>query len=255
MRIMKNKILGVTILEILLVLVIGAVILTLATQQYLSYKRDADIAMVKNNKDILFLAMYRYFMANCAKEGGAFNPKNNTISNTVVVPVSTLKSEGYLQSPLTYSPLVDYETTESSDPSDAYIVQFNLIYPYPERIYKTIGQDGLVVDAPIGNIVLWKAQVAVPLLNVDDADVMQQLLGSTCLSTATSQGVLPCSDETTTSGNYAVWDQLPSTGAHSILSSTIAGVRQFKLMYTTHPELVLVESPDLRREQFFICNG
>ena len=121
---------GVTLIEVMLVLVIGAVILLLSLDQYFVFRRDADVQQLKYNVDTLFQALSEYVQANCANT----NPNNPTISNsplnprttqgTAILSVSQLITAGYLKQSLPQSPLINY--ANSADGS-GYYVQLNEI--------------------------------------------------------------------------------------------------------------------------------
>lgn len=75
---------GMTLIEIMLVLVMAGLIIIMGIRQYFSFREDANVTLVKSNTDALFAAMGLYFQRNCAGSNGTLSPYNsaNTSSPT-----------------------------------------------------------------------------------------------------------------------------------------------------------------------------
>jgi prepilin-type N-terminal cleavage/methylation domain-containing protein len=242
---------GVTLLEVLLVIAIGAAILLLSLNQYFVYRRDADVRQVQYNVNTLFQALGQYFRANCSVAG---NPLNQVSSSTgyVGVTLAALKQQGFLPQNLPVSPLLSY----TAPTTEGYVLQFNQVTsPYPQRTVTM--SDG--TTKPIGTLVLWQAQVAVNLKDPATASQYQQLLAADCLShtfvSGSSNLVMPCS--AVAGGTVAVWGRMPSSpGAegNSTYWPTMPTVKQFTQMYTTDEILVLTDQTQTAN-QYFVCNN
>ena len=68
----KSQAAGITIFEVLLVLVIASLFIVMGLKQYQSYKFDANINQLEYNIDQLFGAMAGYYRANC---DGSITPR------------------------------------------------------------------------------------------------------------------------------------------------------------------------------------
>jgi len=260
---MKNKQqqAGLGLVELFLVLIVGAGILFYSIQQYLSYKRDADVMQVRYNVDTLFQAMSRYFRANCNISISPHpHPDTEFLSadypqKFLPVTMADLQSKGYLTENLPLSPLIDYTTA-----AQGYVMQFNQISPLPPREI-TLSAPG-TPQASIGQIILWQAQVSVLLNNPKTAIQYQQLLQANCLSVATAAGaniiVTPCSGGVPpTQQAFAVFERQPSLSSETANSSywlTNPVVKQFTQMYTTDPILVLTDGTQ-SATQYYVCGS
>lgn len=232
---------GVTLIEIILVIVIGAAIIILGMRQYQSFRIDADVQQLKYNVDMIFQAMADYYQANC--KGGTLDPTSPFFAGTNPVPIdiTTLRNQAFLTANLLLSPII-----ESTGPGGGYILQFNRVTPDPDRMIGSI---------PIGKIVLWKAQVAAQF--TDDAKALRyrNLLAAECTSALTGNAVSPCTSGS--AGNYVVWERLPSfavpaSGSGYGLSN--ARLKQFNQMYTTYPILYLT-SGFKTSSQYYLCGS
>jgi len=147
---MKER--GFTIIEILLVTVIGGMIILMGIRQYYSYRFDADVTVIKYNVDALFAAMSSYFQANCSGSGTLsptnitpFPPPNglagarNLNINTDLVPVY-LSAANIMHSPIVKEGAVAPPPTQLA----AYQVSF---WPYIVQGIKMI-QSGYAPSGP-----------------------------------------------------------------------------------------------------------
>lgn len=252
--ILKRKISGVTLIESMLVLVIGAFILMMALQLFQSYRREVEVTQLKANVDAIFQAMQRYFLANCADKDKPFSSEYPDNNGWYSITLDNLITEGYLTTKIPISPLLDYTDPNSPNNESVYVLQYNQVQPLPERTVETV-----FGTKKVGKIVIWKPQVAVLLKNQDTLEQYKSSLLATCLSGSGPGGtVAPCSQGTT--GSFAVFERMPSAGPsvvgyQSTYWPTMPVIAQFKQMYTTWPILVLVEMPALADKQYFVCNG
>lgn len=255
---------GVTLVEVILVLVISMAILYFSIQQYLIYKRATDVYLLKRNINILFQAAAKYYKANCAIPNPYGIPNILSVANLpsatyYSVSYDTLVSEGYLSEPLSPSPFVQ----PGSDAPEGYLIQFNLAkQPNGNLIPRTVATPSGA--QPVGNILFWRIQISAYLSDVAPATALQNELGADCLSSQTTDwlghiAVAPCS--LSTQGQYAVWERLPNfaegnPAANSLFWQTMPTVMQFKQMYTTYPMSVLLAPfSGVANKQVYVCGG
>lgn len=246
---------GVTLIEILLVLTIAAIIYIIGFQQYASFRNYQYAAQAKINVDTLFQAAANYYRANCiqyvdnsgttVKQGTLDPDAMSSILNQFPLNINNdLSQPGFLSKwPFVANPLV-------STDADNYVVQFNLTtQPRKQSL-----SDG--TSQTIGTLYLWKIQVSMMLSTqaAKNPTTYLQLLGADCLSTFDGTVVTPCTSSS--SGNYLVWERLPSFSAPN--SSTplwlmAPTVNQFNQQYNTYPMKILTNGTI--GNQNFLCNS
>ena len=193
---------GVTMIEAMLVLVIGSMLLVLSITQYQTYKKDSDLRMVLYNIDALALAAASYYHANCGNQSsgggimipGTLSPKHSPpptpnsgfpldINNDLVV-------NGYLKNPLAFTPIVN-----SASPDKGYSVQLNNIST-PRTIMTCTGTGCTPQPVQIGTTFDWRIQIGVNFLDPKLASAAQSYLQAACLSTANinTNSVVSCAD-------------------------------------------------------------
>lgn len=197
---------GVTILEVMLVIVIGASLLLLSLNQYQTFTFDNNVRKVQQNVNLIFLAASNYYRKECygtSKPGapdmmqmvpGTLNPKHDPApSNPFPISLkSDLFDTGMLQ-PLAINPIVD------DDDGNGYIVQFNQ-YQAPREVClraqdtskpATI-DDNCAEKVSVGTIIGWRIQVAVKLRKTEIAEQLKSYLSADCLSTFNGTTVIAC---------------------------------------------------------------
>lgn len=254
----KSHIEGVTIFEIMLVLVIMAGILYFSISQYLLFRRDADIRIVQSNVDMLYDSMVKYFYANCDDPTVDRVLYSYYPQQYYPLRLNTLINSQYLILPpnqlMPFSPIVNVKGKDQG-----YMLQFNQFVnktPPPVLPQRTIqvSPDGTTVNA--GSIILWQIQVAVELQDKTNAKLYKNLLGADCLSNASGNYVIPCEDAPANADQYAVWMRLPGLGSSEANSSywqTKPLLRQFNQMYGTDPILSLTYETSLTQTQYYRC--
>lgn len=243
---------GMTIMEVLLALVIMALIMYMALHQYLTYRRGTDIILLQENVDDIFLAMGKYFRANCGNQiwsSGKLDPGVTTPS----VAVTLTDLVGYLAQPIPSNPLVAKSTS-------AYVMQFNKM-PAAAWDSRQVNIDS-THQMPVGKVVVWQAQVAVQLADSKTAGGYQLWLGGDCLSQLSGSIVTPCTGVAVPKSNYVVWSRLPSNSdpkANSSLWATMPAVKEFTQMYTTMDTVLLLTDQDPTNsqmsKQFYLCGS
>jgi len=258
---------GMTLIEAMLVIAVGAFIIYLSIQQYQQYKHDGDIIQVKANVDTIFQAMTGYYRTNCYGQtgsgqtlisgSGSLSPSASPTNPFPINIATLLQKTGYLTTQMPFSPIVD-----ATGPGlNGYVAQYNQA-PSGTRYVCMAGNNttgpfdpNCTSKTPVGTIVVWKAQVAVLLKDTSQANVYLKLLDGDCLSSYSGGVVTPCSSSGNT-GNYVVWERLPSSNSNpSAISDyweTIPLVHQFTQMYTTNPILSLTNG-SATGSQYYLC--
>lgn len=261
---MKARNSGMTILEVLLVLMIGASIIMLSLRQYASYRRDADAVRVLANVNAIFQAMSAYYRTNCYGTvdsnqkliPGTLNPAKYYPSTTPINKTLDIQTElidtGFL--PLTKFPLNPLVNSAGAG-MNGYVAQFNRVEPPTDR---TICSSNTTPCPPaniipVGKVIVWRAQVAVELKNPATARQFFNILAGDCRSTS---GTTECKDSTNT-GNFVIWERVPTSSNTKTLSSywvTMPTVTQFTQMYTTNPMSSLTNG-SATDTQYYVCGN
>ena len=115
----RRRMLGVSLMELIIVLALISGIMMLAFRQYESMKRDSDANQLLYNVDQIFQAAADYYQANCRRQinpstgltvgtAGTLDPDYTPApTNPYPVSVTSLRSGGYLTATLPPNPLVD----------------------------------------------------------------------------------------------------------------------------------------------------
>lgn len=273
---------GVTVLEVLLVIVVGAAIIYMGARQYLVYRLDADVQETKNTVDMLFQGMGRFITANCSgtydgtkTAPSQFNPNyvGPVMPNTVVSIKTDLIDGGYLEK---YQPINSIVAHPTSNWYSGYVIQFNkqTVDRYvcikssgTSGAYGVSGADNCALPKKMGTIVAWMPQVAVLINNPAKSADYLHLLGGDCLSSPSGTGAItPCVPGSIGSGTYVVFERNPLFAGglknNSPTWSLNPLVRQFKDMYTSYQVNYLIDSGGAAAtggggtgKQYFICGG
>lgn len=270
MRFKKKGQQGITLLEVILVLVVGAGILYLSVSQYQNFRRQTDLQQVQNTVDTLFAALYKYFQAHCADQSGGVGGSLGrfSVAQTLGINVNTLINEGFISaSDIRLNPFV---LTGGVAPY-GYVVQFNqkqqsapsgYSFALPLR-QQTLQPSVGGGQKPVGYMVVWQAQVAAQLNTANaTADGLMLSLHADCLSSSsTSWGqniVLSC--DNAAGNNFAVWQRSPSFGTESGASGMWgkrANTILFLQQYTTNPILNLTDPSQIGQvnNQYYVCGS
>jgi type II secretory pathway pseudopilin PulG len=275
----KKTEVGITLIEIMLVLVIAASLLYMGMQQYYSYKRDADVYQVRANVNAIFHGAAKFYRAQCY---GSIDPNTRKLisgtgllnlsatpppTNPYILNIATdLIATGYLPpNTIVLSPLVD-----SSVGTDGYVVQFNE-YTQPVNACQTgtgawgpTPAMGCTTNARVGTLVIWKTQIAVQLQDATTAAQYLALLDGDCLSSLESSttgttAVTPCANNPVP-GNFVVWERLPSASNITLESISptwisVPTAQRFTSMYQTADTTYLMSVSHSPEVQYFYCGG
>lgn len=257
---MKKQTNGITLIEMLLVMVIAMSFIVLAIRQYQIWRHDADIRQLQYNVSTLFQAMNGFYKANCAPAEGKLNP-NQEASPPVVVNVAD-DLQDYMTAPLPVSPLVN-----NAD-NNGYILQFNQYTQDRNACVEPNGKD-CDKEQKIGEVVVWMSQVAVKLApsisnNATAAQAYLHLLNGDCLSKMDGNKVEPCPSEGGLAPiigpgeAYVVWQRAPSFTTSENKSSywvTNPTLNQFTQQYRTYSDAYILNTKGSTptKKQYFYC--
>lgn len=280
-----KKQLGMTLLEIMLVLAVGAMFIIIGLQQYSQWSEQSSADQLKYNVDSLFQAMAYFYKANCADsydqngnpvaKSGALSPSSFAAAslafpptNPFPVTVSTLETNGYLKQWQPVNPLVNTSST-----AIPYIVQFN---PITENynVYAcwnfnpgmTTSHQKCTIPQPIptsasapygANVVLWSIQVAVLIQDTANINTYKNQLIADCISTTSGNTIIPCGQTGSGTGAYLVWTRMPSFANPTIATSAnqaAQNLKAFQLQYT-HDPMYELNNVTYAGQQYYLCGG
>lgn len=201
MRSGKKNMIGVSLIEVILALVIATAIMMMGFKLYQTLNTDTAARRVVYNAEQIMQAAAYYYYRNCENmqnipnsNTATLDPSNypsNNPPNPYTLTIANLVSGGFLETAPAGNPLVN-----SSGPNRGYLVQFNMVSPPPVRYFCTTqGCD------PIGYNVIWRVQVSVLINNVNKATNYLGMTGADCLTSmnGNNNSVEPC----LTAANYA----------------------------------------------------
>jgi type II secretory pathway pseudopilin PulG len=254
MTLSRHAIKGVSLLELLLVLVIASGILYFSIQQYFIYKQDSEVRQLQANVDLLFQGLGSYFRAYCKEEPFSrfYGPQHLRVTMNELQP--------YLNGKIKPNVLVDNRLPVNQE----YILQFNQFQTQdaaPPPLVENLPYRSVMVapdkSVPVGYITVWQAQVAVKLRDRATAPQYQAWLGADCVSSLGGTFVTPCAANPR-QGAYAVFTRqpsLPSTQANSTYWPSMPVAAQFTQMYEAPSILLLLIDPSLAQQQYYVCGS
>ena len=273
----KKLIQGITLIEVLLVMAIGAMILALGIQQYQLYKKDSEMEETKYNINTLFQAMARYYWANC-NPPYSYNYTQSPCSMTnrsalVVCPATPtsnidpvpinittdLIDTGFLKlSDLTLQTIVDQKNQNDEDylATNGYMLQFNFFKKTDGTIPNRQFCKNVNTCVTVAMIILWEMQIGVKLTLAasDNAANYANLLGAKCISDYGDQ----CADfppapppnpgdpPAPPTPKYLIFSRYPVEAgqqAQSVFWPTNSIVREFKQQYEQQSDWYLATNP------------
>lgn len=231
----RAKQIGVTLLEVMLVLAIGASLLVFAISQYKQFKDQQDVRQLQLNLDKLFSALSHYYQAYCGKDLLLDPTRSSPVSSPYAVSAASLVTDGFL--PENWNaiavPFVD-----------SYVLQLNLKTATKQNVYACWNFGSLSCNLPSAtatttppvlpgsaSVYIWTIQVGVVLNSDADPTAYKNLLGANCLSTSSGSIVTPCT--TSSTGTVLVFERIPSaTISSSNLWMLMPQLKQFNMQYT-----------------------
>ncbi|HTM63883.1 MAG TPA: hypothetical protein VL360_05220 [Gammaproteobacteria bacterium] len=272
MIVIRDSMAGVTLLEVMLVLVIGSAILAVGMNQYQAMRRDSDVNAAMYNVDQIFQAAADFYQANCRIQispatgqvngTGKLDPRYIASDGTPATPpnpypitITELRTDGFLNVTLPVNPII-----ASTGVNGGYMVQFNMVTPPPDRTLVT--SSGTTIK--LGQIIMWRTQVAIQLNDQTKANTYMNAMGADCISIlgADGQTVTPCRELGAVPVGatlYLVWERLPSfavPASNSNLWMTNARVKGFTQQYDTTNSTSLGNVPaGSYPAQYYLCGS
>jgi|GEM_PF-2384946 len=255
---------GVTLLEIMLVLVIAASFILLGLQTFRQFSLQGNINKASYNVNVLFKALRGYYLSNCIAnrtydtgaeiKSATLDPSSSSYISTASVGIniaSQLVTPGYLTNwQAAFSPVVA-----------SYVVQLNRYNTATKTVQ--FCYSGTCVGQPTvetNNVYLWTAQVAIQINDVARINQYKEMLGADCISRLSGSIVTPCS-QSPVAANFLVFERLPSFVAsegNSPLWLSMPNVKQFKEQYTNDNDYAItVDDPSYRQGSYqnYLCGG
>ena len=261
---------GLSLPELLLVLIVSMSIFYLSLRQYTLWRNDANAMQVRANADAIMQAMAKYHQQNCygstnpityALTPGTLNP-NHVPSPAKNIPIdinTDLMGNNLLAKTALLNPLLDQTT---ANPLSAYVAQFNLYPPHPRLVCTegsnapSAGSVNCTANTSIGSVVNYTIQVAILLKDTAHAQTYLHQLQGDCLSNLVGKVVMPCHGAHPITGPYVVWERQPgsvSSRDNATYWGLLPTVNQFTQMYTTANILVLTDGL-ATSQQSYLCS-
>lgn len=261
---------GVTLLEMLLVLLIMSSFLILGIQQYQNYQIEQNAIQLRYTINALLEGMSNYYQANC--QNGTLAPANLT-RFPPVPPIFndngnlySVITQNYINNWQPLNPIVDNDATQSG-----YLVQFNFFdIPRTKKAYvcynfwSTTGDAAPGCDTPTlipgSRVVGWGIQVAVKIRDPQRTAGFVGLTGADCAVTNISDiRAANCAndgvDDDPNNLHYLVWQRVPSYASADISSDlwlTNPVVKEFKLQYTNDP-MYEIYLQGVQGSMYYLC--
>lgn len=260
---------GITLFELIIVLVIATSIILMGFQRYQMWKIEQNFLVLKYNVNVLFQGLKQYYQANCDDQTTGYD----------IVKAGAL-SPSTLTDPLEPQVIAidDIAKTLSAWPRPTYIVdasvnsgydaQFNPFTTAERKAYACsyFGSSPPQCEVPPSvinntNIILWQAQVVVKMRDPSTTMAYLGTVGADCAVNTFNPGdVIDCSkgiasmDE---DAQYLVWQRLPSFTVTDMRSSQWLSeplTKILKLQYTHDPMYEMYNENDTRHRNY-LCGG
>lgn len=289
MMILINKQRGLTLLEFVLVFVIGTSMALMGLRVYYSFKADNDVRLIQNTVDQLFQSMSFFYQANCRNpydvngipivngSTGLLDPSHNPVpANPYNIPISvgaaSLLKNGFLMTawPPPVSTMIDRTYADYG-----FSVQFNQITSVLSHTPGNIDNDWVVpppppppppppnnfsFTTPVGVIYTWRSQVVLKLAATIDSKKYtdyQKRLGATCTVTSPTATCAAAA-----SGPYLVWERLPghASKTSSVLNFSMPRIKSFTNSYYNDDMYTATNPYDATNnptgiKNYYLCGG
>jgi hypothetical protein len=249
---------GLTLLEVILVIVIATSLTLLSVKQYQQLRLQSSISQLQANVDQIAAAAARYYYANCS--GGTLDPRSTSFKgygSQVLNITSDLYTPGYLTSYPPLNPIIAGSTAGSG-----YIVQLVGTSSTRTTCATPAGSTTVDCSTPIGTNVNWSIVVAVQLNDSTKAKTYLGSSGANCITNQTGTGatkpVYTCANAPSASTNYLAWEVLPSMAsikAQSVLWITNPVVKQFKQYNESYSLSYLTSVSHSPEYQYYVCGS
>lgn len=268
---------GYTLIEVLLVFVIGMTMIGLGMQRFYQYRNEANIEKVKDTVDKLFTSMSLFYRLNCrnptngsggfitAGSVGVLDPNHvppptdpyNVLINT---GGASLVQSNFLAA--SYWPPGVILFVDPLIGEKGFFTQFNKVNVNKHAPTSTFNNwvtttppNNIAFTQNIGNVIAWQIHIAVKLAPSVSSSLYgyyQQRLGATCSASSSSATCL--SDPA--AGPYMIWERLPSYASEtqSILKWTKPRVRAFNNLYYTD-DMYYAYNSGSSSSNLYLCGG
>lgn len=255
---MKRQI-GVSLVEVMLVLAIGGFLVMMGLRQYMSYRLDADVALIKSNVDTIYAAMSSYFQANCGGAGGTLSPYNKatdfTAAKTIDISADLVKGHYLNQSQVLAVSLVVGSPDQSTILS-GYKARF--MPTKVERPAMPTQSDQVnytwTNTESTGWIVMWTPQIMVELKDPNKAKMLQLLTQATSCTKTDWQSQGACDAKTPAlffTHQVSFTNHAGAGSDYWVMSPMLNQMRDQEGIY--NPAVVL--SAGSQDDQFYYCGG
>lgn len=270
---MKNSFIqkkGITLLEMLLVLVIASSILMLAFRFYNRYQVEQQFVQIQTNIDTLFQALGNFYRSNCQK--GLLSPIDKTPPLDISVPYpitdetlfnNNLITTGFLSKSWPamntqvdetfgykgYSVKLNPKFVESTEINNRVCYQFDK--NNPPVCYEGVN--------PNRKILFWQLEIAVKVNNSAYAQAYGPYIGASCIVEALPTDVpVNCATDSDEEGQILVWQLMPSDPfMHPKSDSWILNPveKDFNMLYTHDPMYEMYDPNAPEQYQYYLCGG
>ena len=272
---------GVTLFEVLLVLILAGSLLMIGFQTYYQIQFEQQLNQVRFAVDSLFSGTRNYYLANCRANrnyatGAVITAATGQLDPTVNAPPASgikalniatdLGTPGYLDRwpPTTpwfatgFEVQLNVYNDAASYPANIRNVNFCVYSAGPPVAFNC----AQLPTRATNNVYLWTIQVAVQI--TDPSRTMQYYQGrlnADCISTLVGGVVTPCA--TAAGGNYLVFERLPSqalsTANTSPLWASVPELQSFDQQYTNDDTYSVTNNDALYNTstgyQNYLCGG
>ena len=272
-----SPILGITLIEMMLVLAIMTSIILMAFSWFQTMQIQNNYITLKSNVDQLLASLRAYYQANCDVTTSKFYPTSSPIQPVLPIDLTT-DMKGFINTNWPKKTVVVASDTDTGEQDTSYLAQFNLYLPtgtggtstVPKKFANFCFQFDPTKPAQCADPVvlansklfIWQIQVVVKMSNPEQAFNYRALAGADCVATEdTYDSTTPvdCAANATntdiTKADYLVWQRAPAQIAPELQSSLAIMnpvVREFKLQYT-HDPMYEMSNPDTN--QNYLCGG
>lgn len=262
-----NESRGVTLLEVMLVLLIGSFLLLLAVRQYEQYQLEQYALQLKYNVDSLLQAMSYFYRANCAT--GKLSPSQLSPfpPTQLTYPLSLNNNDfaGYL--PDNWQPMNPLVDNNAND--NGYFTQFNFFQIGQKNAtacftFWSSGNTpaGCNTSTAIPNtmVVGWQIQVVVKMINPQTTTNYLGLTGADCAIDASNlpaNKIVNCSNNSTSgSPTYLVWQRSPSFATPTVSANDWMATPRLKMFNAQYTHDAMFELyMNNSSPYYYLCGG
>jgi len=250
-----KKTLGISIIETLLLIVASSLIVIMGIRQYISYRLDADVTLIKYNTDALFSALSSYFQANCSNKSGLLSPVDPP--SFVALSIQTdLIEGGYFNANqlLEVSLLLEGTSGPTLDKTAAYQVRFvPTVVPRYRALYNPLTGGTYFVTPPSQEFVMWQPEVMVIIKDPTKTAMLQALTQANSCTQVDWTPVASCDDAPALRFTHQV-SFVAHSGTGSSYWTTLPSVGQLRDQEENYGPMVGIPLGGASG-QYYLCGG